>query len=101
MFSYTLLLYALVCNTIIGCLLDKDKKMKKANKIYDSQSPVFKMSNGMTRIKSNNIRERGKKPIDYKLWAGRVNAFGKLSFAGAILIFNGFFWPYSIFQYID
>ena len=84
--------------------MDIDKKMKEENKIMgdsESHGPVFKMSNGMIRIKRINARQRGKTPTDYKILAARANTFGKLSFGGAIVIFNAFFWVYSIFQYID
>ena len=105
MFSYTILLYALVCNTLIGSLLDKHNDMKKTKKgnagMFDSEPnrKVVQMSNGVRKtINTNNWTEE-KEWVDYKRLAAKANRCGKWSFAAAVLIFNICFWGYAIFIY--
>ena len=107
MFSYTILLYALVCNTLIGGLLDKHNDMKKTKKgnvgIFHSEpnKKVLQMPNGTRKIINNNNWAGEKDWVDYKRIAARANRCGKWSFAGAVLLFNICFWGYAGFIYYE
>ena len=105
MFSLTILLYALVCNTIIGCLLEKDKRQEKQNQNNPTFEPPLRIrphSKSQTAIKPFEPTTTTKeKSINYKQVAGVANMFGKCFFALSVLVFNVAFWVYSINQYIQ
>ena len=104
MFSLTILLYALVCNTIIGCLLEQDKKQGNQHpNIENFPQPlrIRPLSESQKSIKTLEHRPATKKQnIDYKQMAVVVNMFGKWFFALSVLAFNAAFWTYSISQYL-
>ena len=112
MFSLTILLYALVSNTFIGCLLQKSNNQETKNrnvvKIL-SRSQVNSVPNG--NCTSNDTTNIGlqkldtckppKTETDYKNLAAIANTFAKYFFAIAVLLFNAGFWAYAISQYIE
>ena len=98
MFSLTILLYALVCNTIIGCLLQKaqtSKKMKQEN-----SGAFFKIRDDANKTIMDH-EGAGKQSIDYEKSAEMFNMIAKWLFALSVIIFNLVFWTYSISQYVN
>ena len=98
MFSLTILLYALVCNTIIGCLLQKAQTSKK--KKQEKSGAFFKIRDD-TNKKIIDNEGAGKKIIDYEQSAEMFNMIAKWLFALSVIIFNLVFWTYSISQYVN
>ena len=100
MFSLTILLYALVCNTIIGGLLQKARETKKEKQDLSKIEAVFKVRKESSN-KVFDLESTKEKTIDYEQIAGAFNTFAKWLFAISVIIFNSAFWAYSINQYIN
>ena len=64
MFSLTILLYALVCNTIIGCLLQKAQSSKKMKEERCKIESLFKVRDD-TNKKIIDDEGAGKESIAY------------------------------------
>ena len=104
MFSLTILLYALVCNTIIGCFLEQAKSLEKSHTDVLRIEPQFRsrqLVNVNEEFKTlNEINLSNRSAVDYKGLAFTANKFGKWIFALSVLVFNVGFWAYSIYRYI-
>ena len=112
MFSLTILLYALVSNTFIGYLLQKDNKRKTKTKQLIKIRPSSQINYvGNVNCVSDDtphlslpkldICKPNDTETDYKALASFVNTGAKLFFAFAVLLFNAGFWAYSISKYIE
>ena len=100
MFSLTILLYALVCNTVIGGLLQKAQAVKKEKQNLSKIESVFKVRQESSN-KDFDLEGTKEKTIDYEQLADTFNTFAKWLFAISVIIFNSAFWAYSINQYIN
>lgn len=100
MFSLTILLYALVCNTIIGCLLQKAHASKKEKQNTDRIQAVFKVRS-ISNSKILDLESTHNNSSDYEQLACTFNMIAKWFFAISVVIFNAAFWIYSINQYIN
>ena len=100
MFSLTILLYALVCNTIIGCLLQKAHASKKEKLTTDRIQAVFKVRS-ISNSKILDLESTHTNSSDYEQLACTFNMIAKWFFAMSVVIFNAAFWIYSINQYIS
>ena len=100
MFSLTILLYALVCNTIIGCLLQKSRKSKEERQEKNKVDVLFKIRKESSK-KVLHIEGTMKESLDYENVACVFNMIAKWFFALSVVIFNSAFWTYSISQYIN
>ena len=105
MFSLTILLYALVCNTIIGCFLEQAKSLEKSHTDVLRIEPQFQsrqLVNVEEEFKILNKKNLSKRStVDYRGLAFAANKFGKWVFALSVLFFNVGFWAYSIYHYIE
>ena len=106
MFSLTILLYALVCNTIIGCFLEQAKSLEKSHTdvlriepTFQSRQCLVNVDEEFKTLNERNLSQRS--TVDYRGLAFTLNKFGKWVFAISVLFFNVVFWAYSIYHYID
>ena len=90
----------MVCNTIIGCLLEQDKRQEKLNHSNHTHIRVRPVSRSETNTKIVDYIGSRKKTTNFKEIADITNTIAKWFFAISVLVFNAAFWAYSVSQYV-